>query len=257
MRISGDYKLPWLANHLVLVSVFLSALVLFHVLFVYLPKSCLTKSGWKRTDYLYLLLGGLGLLWSVTNNRVEYAQNVGELATTRFQTAYEELRAELSEASLGSIVCIRFQRSEYSPPESEFSRIQNEYVAACDWMRAYSSTLPSSLSPGDGVNALLVGLHHHPIFADQVLNQDFQLVDHFANNLEMANSDYASVQKKHRPTESEDLMHALAPFLLAVALALRITKVTGELRLDKLSSRAKSSDASAMHREAQSVGQVE
>jgi hypothetical protein len=236
---NDEYELPWMTSHSVLALVFIGFLVTFHIFFVFLPWIRFTKIAWKKADYFYLSIGALGLLWGVTTNRLEYTHNVEHLAATRFQFAYSAFRNSLAENGIPDVACSQFQRGEYSPREPEFTRIQNQYSDACNWLRKYSSSLPRSIPPDEEIGGLLTRWQHRPVFSDPSLNQDLQLGDFLAKNLERTRTDYANLQARRKPSDLEEAMHILAPFLLACALALRITKVTGELRLENASSRAK------------------
>src|SRR5207249_9962570 len=121
--------------------------------------------------------------------------------------------------------------TQFSPPEPEFSRMQAEYDAACSWFshaddslkmdtlleRRHAFTLAALGSPPPkGANEwAVIGLRE----AIDRYNIDVIELDRLLTESERSNLDW--------------LLAVLGPTVLAAGLGLRITKVTGELRIEQ------------------------
>jgi hypothetical protein len=67
---------------------------------------------------------------------------------------------------------------------------------------------------------------------DISLNDLFSDFDRTIDDFHGALHNWAMLNESSKRTSGEEMLLFLGPFLLAIALALRITKVTGEIRLE-------------------------
>ena len=82
-----------------------------------------------------------------------------------------------------------------------------------------------------------------------VLGADQEVIQRLRDSVEWYRScfvDHASLVRASRPSDLELILGIVAPFLFAIGVALRITKVTGELRLETQATGVDSSDASSV-----------
>ena len=222
-----DYDLPLLIQTGWIFGVFLLSLVAFHLVLVYWLK--LGKTAWKRVDYIWLAVGALGIFAALEKPRETVARNLQEAAEERLQFTYSRVKSALA-FGLGPAVCTTFNSSPMLT-ESERANLQRGFDTACAWFKSANAVFvqpmntpskpialsdlppkPTSVPPGA------------PQYAFQSLTQA----------TEDFNSQLSAVERLkalRSRTELESVLAFLAPFLIAVALALRITKVTGELRL--------------------------
>lgn len=205
-----------------MLSVFVCSVLIFHVVFLKLWK--LGAIGWKRVDYVWLAMATLGLLGGVSEVRRVFA--VGQIATEQslVQSTFEDLRHEIRFLN-SAAVCRQFIRGEFSPPD--FDAIQKEYDAVCDFAKRILGQLP------EGPPADLSQLHldDRPHVTAKSLLDTLKGLDDRAAWYRRARKTYDDTVEASGRTSFESSALIMAPLLLAVALALRITKVTGEIRL--------------------------
>jgi hypothetical protein len=118
-------------------------------------------------------------------------------------------------------------RTEFSPPPVEFDRIQREFDALCSWFTQAVDKLKTSplakrqpLSLGD-------------LGADPPKVRDDWPMTHVRDTLDRYNRAVGQVDRLTQDARRSDLeltTMIIGPFMLVVALALRVAKVTGEIR---------------------------
>ncbi|VVE71574.1 hypothetical protein PAN31117_04100 [Pandoraea anapnoica] len=227
------YTLPWFTRHSVLLAVFLIAILSFHIFLVYAPGFRLNKRGWKLTEYVYLFVGALGLFWAVTNTRVYVAHNMLETADHSARSSYDFVRSDIGSTYVRQ-TCRTFVKSEYSPPEPAFSLSQRQYDAACEWFKSFAKRMPAQPPASESdFSAILADYHAHPSSSDTEVKDIYSLAESRLNWVLDAYRQREEVKAEAEPSMNERVASVLAPFLLALAIALRITKVSGELRLER------------------------
>ncbi len=108
-----ELRLPIFTNLGWIFAVFVGALLVFHLMFVW-PKN-LTKRCWKVIDYVWLGTALLGVIGSVGVARQAVAQGLLTTALTVVESSAREVETALHFGTSGA-VCRRFVRSEFSPP---------------------------------------------------------------------------------------------------------------------------------------------
>jgi hypothetical protein len=123
-------------------AVFAGSLVVFHLVFVW-PRN-LTKRRWKIIDYIWVGTALLGVIGSAGVGR----QAISQSLLTTSHALVESFASEVESAlrfGTSSAICRRFVRSEYSPPQAEFDRIQREFDAQCAWSTSARETQSFSI----------------------------------------------------------------------------------------------------------------
>jgi hypothetical protein len=197
----------------------------FHLLFLKLFP--LGRFGWKVADYVWLGAAAIGLLTATTDVRQIFAPTAVEWSEWRRNRAYEELRHEVEFLS-GSAVCRTFIRTEFSP--ANLTEMQAEFDRVCERFGEMLSTLPQI--PPESLNEN--ELRDRPPVEDTILLDLYGDLDAAIVRFSEAKRVLAESRESVRRTGLEISLVATAPILLALALALRVTKVSGELRLDRL-----------------------
>lgn len=226
MPVPFDYSMPFFTATTGVFAVFVASLVAFDLILVRWLK--LGKTAWKRVDYIWLGVGVLGILGSVEVPRTIVSHNL--LAQAEFGMIWSASNLRIT-AGFGTspAICRTFVRSEFSPPEPEFSDSQREYDAVCSWFKSVAKVLPKEPA---NVTAPIAMESFGPIPA----TSDSQLrwaVAEFENAVRGANQQLAEIERLRAigaQTEFESVLRILGPLLLTIAVALRITKVTGELK---------------------------
>ena len=222
--------MPFTANPLAVLGVFLISLLAFDLVLVRWVR--IGKVAWKRSDYFWLGIAVLGLLGSVADVRMASAERQLKNVEQGAEGSFRVLKLNLTNfADRPGHLCRTFVRNEYSPPPEEFERTQNEYNLACKWIKGVNDNLGKrTTSPPVPIEP--TSLPDRPKLTDSAINELFGEVD---QQFAFYAADVAALvelqQSSHR-SDAELVLVFYSPFLLAVALALRITKVTGEIKLE-------------------------
>ncbi|TAM48409.1 MAG: hypothetical protein EPN55_00170 [Gammaproteobacteria bacterium] len=218
-----DLQLPITPNPWWALVIFLVGLIAFHFLLVW-PRN-LSKLGWKVVDYFWLATALLGVLGAVGIARQSAAQHLLATANVRVEGAASIVESALRFGTSGAI-CRKFVRSEYSPPPEVFNRIQGEFDEQCKWFTMAWKRLETSpfakrtsLTLQDLGNTIPRGGEE---WAITYLRESLDRYNMAVANLER-------LIEAEKRTDAEKVLSLFAPFLLAIALALRVAKVTGEL----------------------------
>lgn len=212
---------PITADPTWLLSTFAVALLLFDLILVRWLR--LGRKAWKRVDYMWLAVSAVGLLGTATDVRRMMASSQMGYANGYKASAYGLLLDEVG--TLGSIaVCRPFTRSEWSP--SNLDEIQREYDSVCDFGRQLRSGLPSE--PPEKLDT--APFVKRPSVTDRMLKQIYSELDSEVGRYESVETAIAKTTAAAGRSSGELTLSILSPLLLAIALALRITKVTGELK---------------------------
>lgn len=205
---------PWL-----LFMAFSSFLLSMHLVLVSWLK--LGDLAWKRVDYVWLAATGLGVF--VLSAEAGRQLSVRYLVGERFaaQADYDVLRQSLDRPAG---VCMPRVRSEFSP--ANFDEVVREQKILCRRAQALFERLPAApenfpVLDDSTLAGLSLGIRHETLFVDELSRH----LVHYQNSLRQ----YKIFAAKNRVSEEEFLYVVLGPLLLAFALALRITKVTGEI----------------------------
>lgn len=229
-----DFSYPLIANPLALILVFLGALALSHA--VLLPLLALNELRWHALDYLWLPMVLLGVLAAAQQNRVEISN--------AFRGAWEhQLRGSLNEAnrliryhtSDQTYLCQKSTRSEYSPPPHIFEQIERDGVETCLWFKNLRKFVPQSPEsvPRD---FSLKEMPQPPKLSGHSGSGPEDAIENMQRSLKEVVDALAEIRVNAAEKESP-LMIQFAkyygPLLVCLALAIRITKVTGEARIKR------------------------
>lgn len=204
----------------------LTLILLFHYFFVW--RSNLSKKKWKQVDYIWISLTAISLFGAT--RKAEVTINAAKLNMThlgvegRFNLLINNIDHRDS-----SGLCTKFERLESSP--ANLDEEQAEYDSTCYWSKNLYQYM-----------VLMDSTDRKPINIDSLapLNVKFPVPVQYKESIiklikfynEIASEE---VQQKAASKQTEyDLMFAFfSPLLLIIALALRLTKVSGEVRHEK------------------------
>jgi hypothetical protein len=221
-----DLVLPRVTSAAWVLGTFVVALAAFHlVLVLWRPLSIVA---WKKVDYVWLSLALLGIVFGAGAARREVAANMASTAKSRLEFAVTQVEDRLA-FGRGPAVCRKFVRSEFSPPPQEFDRMQREFDAECAWFRSATERLPQTSFARREV------LRLEELGSSPPQGGDGWAISSLQDSIRRYNEAAAKSKElsgaMQRP-EIESILAVIGPPLLAVALALRITKVTGEIWRD-------------------------
>jgi hypothetical protein len=221
-----DATFPPLTKLWVVLTIFAGALVVFHLVLVYWLK--LGRIAWKWVDFCWLAFAVLGLIGAAEQARQAVAVSLVEIAEARTTVTYSPVRSLADIYSREGPVCRTFVRSEYSPPPDEFNRAQREYNIACEWFRKVALALPQQAEMHEITDEIL--LPEPNITEDDLKSILREFRQQIAYHNERARQ-LSEVRSAAARSDTQQALIMISPLLLAIALALRITKVTGEIRL--------------------------
>lgn len=207
---------------LALSIVFVVALVIFHLLFVW-PRN-LSKGGWKYIDYIWLAAAFLTVVSLSSDMRRQSAKVGLEIIQGRVQAMYE-IFSGLYVEKPPSYVCRTFIRSAYSP--DNLDEIQAEYDRICEWFKNFGPAFTDAAT----ANYKYVDINQF----NPPATEDGSLVDVLAGMRRQLSYYNEAVEERVRvevlseETGFEKILRSLWPLLFVVTLALRIAKTTGEI----------------------------
>lgn len=202
---------------------FVALIILFHILFVY-PKN-IGKIGWKIIEYIVLLIASIGIITISADIRTWLAKSHLRWEEMRAVSDFENIVYKIREGHPGYICCI-FTRSEYSP--NNFEEINEEYDRACKWYKKMSELLPQKIDPE--FKELIFSEMPKLNVKDEIINESINEVKNSFQRYMAQREIMMNLREKTKKNDFEDLLLIFSPFLLCVALALQITKITGGIR---------------------------
>ena len=205
-----------------LLALFITILVL-HLALVY-PRN-LSKKQWKRIDYVWISFTAIGLIGATNNVKVALSKNQLLIASDRIPFQYKYVCSFLSPEG-SKTVCREFVRGELSP--SNFDSVVVDYDRTCQW----SKNLYRILTSIDTTNYQQIDTTKIPLLETND-NKWFKgvILEGIREYNKLVKEQYDNQAEIDSGQQSELLF--FTPLLLILGLAIRITKVTGELRYEK------------------------
>jgi hypothetical protein len=224
----ADYlTFPFYTNACWVLLTFTASLLIFHALWVWFGK--LTAIQWKKIDYAWVALALLGVVATVDQTRVLVARNLVSASEARLPSALAAVKSAAGFGTSGA-VCRTFVRSTYSPLEPQFSEIQQSFDAQCAW---FKDLLPKVLSltveEAQKVNVLELA-PARPVGGEDYA---YRSLDESVIRLSEAYSELETLRRKTSKSWFHEFILVFGPFLLAIAIALRLTKVSGEVDIER------------------------
>jgi hypothetical protein len=213
---------------------FLAVTVVSHVLFVWIcPQSPRT---WKKVDYVWIILvflGGAGIILPAGEVRRTSASGLlpqfEKWATTSFEVLhhtvvqYQKLIFSGENTNCNAL----FVKAEGQSQNLDSST--KEYLLTCEWLRAIEKTLSQSTKD----KFVAVKIEELPdvsrITIGSLRTDINDIKNNFIGSYEQNRRNFESVKRDTQKTESEHQLYLASPLILALALAIRLTKVSGEL----------------------------
>jgi len=221
------FRLPVVASYGWMLAVFVGATAVFHAALVFAWP--LSRVGWKVVDYVWLLFGLLGAFSGVQAVRQEIAAG---LLPEAEDVVRSDATAIIDRIATGAspAVCRTLDPLEPAPPDEESARRQREFDEVCEWFRSAKRRVDGGLPAERPLTLDALGAGPVPPATE------FSIVASLEEAVARYNRAHATAERLSQQadqTDAEATLTAIGPFLIAVALALRITKVTGELRLER------------------------
>lgn len=178
---------------------------------------------WKKVDYFWLSAVAVGLLASSAQLNRTMAETYRNGEADRTVTEYGFLRHFLDGQFL---VCLPRHRTEMSP--ADFDAIVREQQDLCKKANDLAAKLPKVL-PADFPT--LESMGYAPIGDSAKYEPNFgKMLDGLAARYRVRQARYSDLTAATKKSGWEFFVSIMGPLLIAFALALRITKVTGEIK---------------------------
>jgi hypothetical protein len=218
-----------------LIILFAVSLVLFHWILVYvrpldkLKLKPLGKRGWKIVDYIWVSAGAIAISGTLFQARQLLATGMLHQLEPMVESSVDDAQFYSNPDWYNGLLCRKFVRSADSPPEEEFNKTAKEYDDACAWAHQMTEHLK-------GIDRwTLIDVPTLPKAPDSrgpgISGVEKEMLDAIATHNEFVRRREALQQAAER-SDLERFLAMIAPVLAVLATALRLTKVTGELRLE-------------------------
>ena len=214
-----------MASLSIVIVVFLVSVVLFHAIFIWFSPLRLTEIGWKRVDYDWLSLAFLSIIGLSGEARQYFAERM----LPQTEAKLDHIAAEVLELmpNWATIPCDPpFVRSEYSP--SNFDEVMVQYGEYCAWLIAKQEELTPVIEGRQAVDVTSFAQSSlFPLVADIEFEEGYlrRLLEEYNFSL----VELQNFKSESNKSEMEVIIIFFAPVVLAIALALRLTKVSGEI----------------------------
>lgn len=226
-----EFTTHTLVTHRVLLT-FLISTFIFHLLFIYIWK--FDEKWWKRTDYAWLLIGILGLFPVIQKAKSVLAGADNYMCEGRASGELYTLRLIINSGT-GPAFCRSFTRTEWSP--KNLDEIQVEYDRACDFFRYATASIDTNGTLVDP-NLILSVMSKRPSSNDTMIKDVYRDIDSIVLRYSNLYALSVASRKEMQTYDFDPFLTVISPFCLAIAFALRLSKVTGELRLMNMRSKS-------------------
>jgi len=201
----------------------------FHAWLVYWKP--IGEIGWKYVDYVWLGFAVVGLVGQVAQVRQQWYTSAYEISHFRVDGALTSLK-QTAKFSIGPAICRKFVRTDYSP--RNFEEIQSEHDLACSEFARLTKEILSAKDGRDvGFLDMLDTSKTRAKLNDPILIESLNNLDSAHRAFVDALNERSEAKHKTKPTNIEFVLIVFSPFLFMFALALRIAKVAGEIRLKR------------------------
>lgn len=208
---------------------FVIFLVIFHVWLVFWKP--IGNIGWKIVDYFWLGIAAIGLVGQSAQVRQHWYASTNDLLHYKIEATREELKRS-ADFSIGPAICRNFIRTESSP--SNLDQIQAEYNFACtEFTEITKQVRVADKNHYGGFLNLLDTSKFRSKLTDPILIETLTNLITAHEDFMNACAEESQARHKMQTTSAEFALIVSSPYMFMFALALRIAKVSGEIRLAK------------------------
>jgi hypothetical protein len=196
--------------------------------------------GWKKADYFWLAITIFSLVSYAAQSRQFIAGLYKDgisltLKNGRYQVLKQAVTGETTEVGICGLY-LSIREAKPALPEPEWSRQVEEYRSACDWIRDLDQALPP-VTQMPTKELSWKRLPTPPNFTRAALIDARRSAEDNLAQFNEAFRAWKDIEDSTHKSAVEEVASVLAPIALACGLALRLAKVTGEIRLERLKSR--------------------
>lgn len=214
--------LPRIASTTALLAWFFGVLVVAHAVLAFTPAFHNRRTAFA-IEYGWLAVAALGLIGSIGQTRMYLAGSLTRFDTPFLASTIEQARHDAADAE--SLFVRRYDYDRWRYSREQIPRFR----AAGAWSARLGRLLQDSLT--DAVRDSLARMAAEPAAGEpptvRGVKEDLQREVH--DVLAVAREIDRLESASHR-SDAEDLLFLVSPWLLAAAVALRITKTSGDVR---------------------------
>ena len=209
----------------ILFLIFIASLVVFHYFLV--CRNNLSKKHWKQVDYIWFSLSIIGLISLASDVRINQFSQV-KLFQESEMKSFWQVAGGLFKGAESSYECKVFESFNNSPHKKDYAQNKDTYLSACEW-RKKTAIFFSNFKQGDFPE---IKINELPIanFSDSALLGDYEWLLREIPKYDSQRKLWLETKKKSSKNTFEEILSWISPLLIAIALALRISKVTGEVK---------------------------
>lgn len=216
-----------ISNSFYFVLVLLVLLIVFHILLIHVKVTRLHEKGWKVVDYIWLGCAAFGLIFLASDARTSLASIWVPIEQSRADSSFRIIKRYAKDAPNSYHCTFSGQRTKNSPPD--FDLITKDFQTACQWRHKLAQTISKSLNK-DHPRLDFFDMPSATFYKRDFIESDLQWLEDRFNDYEQDVKRLEQTRARAEVTALELLLKLVAPMLICVALALRITKVTAELK---------------------------
>lgn len=225
-------------QHILLLLLFIFSLVFFHLLFVFVaPKS---KKFWIRIDYYWVSLSLLSIITLVYNIRKELASGEIERQRARVVADYQIYAGAIESLfNYTHEVNLDLEQKIFWDTRTKTNFLSSE-IFLKNHLNALNRYKPEIVDKNEYkfIDSIKLSLNRYvsTLQDDKSSLIGFEIPANTMQYLTDSKDKMVQLYIESSRNTFETITYFLSPFILTVAAALRITKVTGQLRLEKASS---------------------
>lgn len=210
-----------------LISLFLGLTLIFHCLIIFVKNP--NDLFWKKVDYYWLSLTIIGLFSASSNLEKKHAEQLLKYqALPGLEAAYHRLYEFFEyRASDESWYCInidtKYEKTFFTSKE-DFELGTQKLIQQCNFFKTEFKNIPKNL-PKPYISSEDLGLPK-ALVADY---SDVKYYNLFLQDYDKQFSLYKNLEDKQDLSSNEILVMFFSPFFICFGLALRMTKVTGDI----------------------------
>lgn len=216
--------------HFPIIVLFVSVFI-FHALFIFIfPKS---KKFWKIIDYVWISLGIIGIIGSTFTLRKQYSDAKKTLLEYHLSADYDRL-IEMAEWNKNYFISdgsgFKYEEFKDTKQADDFKKTEKFFVTFSELIYKLEDNVLSdkNLNYIDTINL------NFKNFTDTIENNDvkniIKNVESSLTEIQKSKLNYTENKKLERTTSLNWILLFFSPYLFAIALAIRLTKVTAELK---------------------------
>ncbi|WP_167512792.1 hypothetical protein [Aliivibrio finisterrensis] len=193
---------------------------------LHIPLWCgknLSKVQWKKVDYLWPLVAGIGLMGTVSEVRSRVASDWAETEHTRAVLSLESINKYTSN-QLESFLCTN-EKGVDEEVESQQS---------CAWFLESTMYL-RSINFNELPNITFDSLPRIT-FSSGLIESNIMYLEGMFDNYQSQKHVYETTMLETKKHPLEEAFWYLSPYLICIAISVRVTKVSAELKMEKQNS---------------------